>query len=231
MAVIGTLLGLMGFGVLIVGIVWLIVPKFRRSQPVRIPVAVVIGGAVLFIFGVAITPTEESPPAENVPATAILTPRATDTATPTPRPTATPSPIIGLGVTRREIQSIYESPEIGFVFDPPDTLGSGEPRIMGQSQEGLALIELIGPPNNLKSATMLVALPNDSPETILFNSIYLLGLVRNVLPDWQDGTSWITSGLEAIPYGPVSTRRNHVHVEMSLLESLGMISLTIKSES
>ena len=243
---------LIGFGALIVGAVWLIVPKFRRSQPVRIPVAVLVGGVVLFIIGVAITPTEESSPSEDVPATAMLTPestataapaspptatamptpRPTATAAPTLRPTATPSPIIGLGVTRHEIQSIYESPVVGFMFESPDFLNTGEPRILGQSQGG-AIIELIGPPNNLTVATMTVFLPHDATETVIRDSAYYLqGLVWNVLPEWKDGLSWVSNGLGRLVHGPVSTQLNHARVELSLSDwgTFASISLTIKAQ-
>ena len=148
-----------------------------------------------------------------------------------PAPTVTPIPRqVGLGVSRTEIQRLFGSAELGFVFEN-SPLADGTPRLLGTSPNGLTLLELQGPSHNLMTASMLVGLPNDSPEAVLFGATYMLGLIANVLPGWAGGPDWLSNNMERVARGTeASTTRGDATVTLTLLNELGMLSLVIEAQ-
>jgi hypothetical protein len=86
------------------------------------------------------TPTLEAPP--STPEIPTSTPEPTATPEPPkdkqePTPTVISQPQAGIGVSRAEIQSVFESSEIGFTFEVATDV-DGQPRVMGSSENGLA---------------------------------------------------------------------------------------------
>lgn len=70
-----------------------------------------------------------------------------------------------LKVSRAEMQQAFSGEPFRVSFQAATSV-RGQPRVMGQTPDGLATIELIGPPSGLISASCLVGLPNDSPEAL-----------------------------------------------------------------
>lgn len=106
------------------------------------------------------------------------TPTPLPTNTPTPRPSNTPTATpdlaqiatsealdaLGLGISRNEIRDLYA--DLGFHFEsgvPVD----GQPQIIGTSESGLALIQIIGPSENVINASMIafVTIDNNDENT------------------------------------------------------------------
>ena len=90
MTAIGTTLGLIGLGVAIGGIVWLILRLIRRGSR-RVPAITLGAGLIAFVVGLILTPADQSSTtAQNTEASATPRPTPTPTATRSPTPTATP---------------------------------------------------------------------------------------------------------------------------------------------
>lgn len=135
----------------------------------------------------------------------------------------------GIGVSRGRVQGLFEKAEIGFRFEE-GALVDGEPRIMGKSRDGLALLELIGPPANLTSATIVAGIPNDSPKAVLLNSVYIAGLMKAVAPGWNESVTWLTDNVpRAIADGEATTTQGNLHISLKVIKALGMVSLNISS--
>ena len=103
--------------------------------------------------------------------------------------------------------------------------------MLGQSPDGLAILDLIGPQSNLTNVAMMVFVPSDAPDVIVKNSAYLLGLLNNTLPDWSDGTDWMTDNTPvAQRRGEVQTSYGNAVVTLSVIPELGMLTLSINAE-
>ncbi|MEO1148081.1 MAG: hypothetical protein AAFY26_21070 [Cyanobacteria bacterium J06638_22] len=156
-----------------------------------------------------------------------------------PVPVASPTPEVsppapevhqGIGVSRAAIQSVFEDPEVGFVFEEP-ALAQGQPRIMGTAPNQIALIELIGPPDNLTSAGILIGVPIDNNEAIAQNAAYTLGFLQVAVPGWTDGGDWLVRNLDAIHQGrarQASTVFGDKRIELVSLTEIGMVSLSVE---
>ncbi len=134
----------------------------------------------------------------------------------------------GLGITRTSIKSVFEKREIGVVFEDSSRV-QGQPRVSGKAPNQVAVLELIGPEENLTSATMLVFNPTDMPSAALENSVYMWGLLKLAVPDWPEGRNWLTSNLEAaVRQWEVSTIKGEWKITLSVFKQLGAVSLTIR---
>lgn len=135
----------------------------------------------------------------------------------------------GIGVSRAEIQSVYESPELGFKFEKGEPV-DGQPQVIGRSPNGLAYIQLIGPEDNITQASIMVGIPNDNPVAVVENGIYMLGLVKKAAPDWSEGPDWVTENLaKAVEKGEISTTHGDLRINLQASKELGMVVLTIAS--
>ena len=182
---------------------------------------------IVSLFAPSDTPTSTISTIAEPSTTPIPTQSTADSipANPTPVPTRG-----GLGISRQSVQSIFSDPDLGFAFDPPDVLRDGRPRVLGESELGAAIIELIGPPKDLSQATIIVGLPNDNPESLLLSTLYLLGFVNVVAPGWSDGVDWVTANIDRVAErGEVETRHGNLLIKFSLIEGLGMLSLSIET--
>ena len=165
-----------------------------------------------------------------VTATLAPDPALRPTFTPSPVPTVPPTsvPVNGLGVSRADIQSVFGSPDIGFEFDPPRVLNDGRPAVMGMSPNGVAILELTGPPDNLTGVDLIIGLPSDSPVALVENSIYLLGVAKLAVPSWPGAGDWIIDNLErTVSAGEVSTTRSGVEIKLSYIQGIGAFTLSI----
>jgi len=179
----------------------------------------------------AIAKTETiSMPTETVTPVETSTPRAPGTAVPTATILAQPTSVAGINVTRAAIQSVFEKPEIGFKFEEVTDV-RGQPRVMGEAKNGLAYIELIGSPENLKSASIMIGLPSDAPDVLIENTAYMLGLLTLAAPDWEEGSDWLTASLAtaAEEGGKVETVHGNLRIALILIKEMGIVTLTIEA--
>jgi len=101
---------------------------------------------------------------------------------------------------------------------------------MGKSENGLALVEPIGPSENLVEAAIVVGLPNDNPDAVTENAAYTLLLLVSAVPDWEEGPDWLVASFNELMGKDKLTKnldRNR-QVVLQSFTSIGMVSLTVK---
>ena len=99
----------------------------------------------------------------------------------------------GLGISREELQTRL-STNVGIVWEyPPSELRDGTPRVLGDRQDTGLTAELIGPPDNITTASMLFA--HESIEATTLNYLSFQVFVAETLPQWEDGYDWVGDAL------------------------------------
>lgn len=144
-------------------------------------------------------------------------------------PVAAPQPD-GIGVSRAAVQSMFEQPDIGFRFETVTPV-RGQPRVMGTAPNGLAFIELIGSPQELVSATIVVGIPNDDEEARMMNVAYTIGFIKNAAPQWTNGNDWFPANLTSLVNGSsdkASATFAGKRAELTVLREMSTFTLTIK---
>jgi hypothetical protein len=72
------------------------------------------------------------------------------------------------------------------------------PRTAGDLATNEAAVELIGPSENLHSASVMVAMPNDDDGIVRRNYGRMHSLLRLVVPEWANGPAWLNESVPAI---------------------------------
>ncbi|MBS1252071.1 MAG: Membrane-bound lytic murein transglycosylase D [Anaerolineales bacterium] len=135
--------------------------------------------------------------------------------------------IVGLGRARDSIQSVFEKPEVGFTFETSPEVG-GEPRLLGRSPNGRTVIQLVGPAENLVSASVIVNLSADVSTELTENEAYLLGLLKLAVPSWTVGADWARENIEiALETGEAETTYAHLRIHMQWLRDYDAMLLTV----
>jgi hypothetical protein len=180
---------------------------------------------------VAVEPSP-SPMASEAP-TLEPSPNAEPTLVPTVEPTLE-SPegatLAGsIGVSRASVQAVYERSAVGFTFEE-STPVDGQPRVSGKSRNGLAIMELIGPEEELTKATIIVGVPNNNQQAVTENAVYLLGLLKVTSPEWTEGTTWVTENLSeaASSDEPITTIQGKQQISLQGYKELGFVSLAVE---
>lgn len=158
-------------------------------------------------------------------ATATVLPRPTRAQ---PRPTNTPK-LIGIGVTRANIQSFFE--RLGFGFELGEEV-RGQPQVLGKSEEASALVQLIGPPENLVSASFMTFASSALPTQMIDSTGYMVLFLKKAAPGWEEGSEWIGANFaEAVEKGKVETTHGDLHIVLQAVEEggLGIINLTVEA--
>ena len=190
----------------------------------------VIGFVAIMIIAIATgSPSDE---ADSINTSAGQTQQAAQPTKVVPTSTTMPTPTlttVGLGISRHAIQSVYEGDGLDFVFKS-SLLADGQARVMGESTDGIATVELIGPEHDITQATLLFVASTD-PNIAALNAVYMLGLMGLVMPNWESGIDWVNDNLEvAIDKGKARTKEGGAEVEITAYEAIGLISLSIKSD-
>jgi hypothetical protein len=130
-----------------------------------------------------------------------VTPTPLPTNTPTPRPPNTPTTTpnlaqtatsealnaLGLGISRNEIRNFYAV--LGFDFRngaPVD----GQPQIVGTSESNLALMQIIGPAENVIDVSMIAFITTSNDDENALTVFYFLGLFNLITPEWEGASDW-----------------------------------------
>lgn len=185
------------------------------------------------------TPTVTNTPTVTPTPTATPTQLPTNTPTPTPSntPTATPDlaqiatsealSALGLGISRNEIRDFYA--DLGFDFESGIPI-DGQPQIIGFSESDLALIQIIGPSENVINVSMIAFITTDNDAVNTLNALYFLGLLNLITPEWDDSFDWFADNLEigAISANDVYTGQQNyqgISVKLTMDKTLGSILL------
>ena len=104
------------------------------------------------------------------------------------------------------------------------------PRVIGESPDGFAFLELIGPERDIAKATIMVAMPSDDPGAIVMNAAYMVGLLKNLVPNWSGGGDWLAKHFAvAADEGEARTIQGNVEITLTAYRELGMVLLTVES--
>jgi hypothetical protein len=108
-------------------------------------------------------------------------------------PAPAPNVIIpAASVSRDAIQRQYES--WGFTF-VESTLRDGRARVVGTSDGGWVVIELIGSPDAATHASAMLMIAAD-PAQQQRNVAFITALLELMTPTWSDGASWLRANLD-----------------------------------
>ena len=135
----------------------------------------------------------------------------------------------GLGVSREYIQSLFTG--LGairnFYFEV-STPVDGRERILGTAKDRLAYMELIGPPENVYKATVMVIVPEDHIHMLNTNHTTLAEFLRRAVPSYKYTTSWVTESFAKL-YSKDTVEYSHKHLRIvfTLHKSIGMLTLSI----
>lgn len=108
---------------------------------------------------------------------------------------------------------------------------NGKNRYMGLSSNGIANLEIIGDKENISKTTLSIGLPSDNIDALIENSALLQRFIKNIDPNWEGSTRWMTSTLTKLVETPSSneeTIENGRKYSMTLYESLGILLLTVE---
>lgn len=159
------------------------------------------------------------------------TPYPTLAPTPTSEPTATPTPAptpqAGIGVTREKVENRFRL--VGLEFDE-SWLSDGRYRTMGSSPgDTFLIVELIGPSENLTSATISFDIPSER-DAAFFNVAAFLAFLEETFPEWPEADDWASPAIgETNGDGERSkTQGNKVLTVTDYRDSLGFVLVTVK---
>jgi hypothetical protein len=106
---------------------------------------------------------------------------------------------MGLDVSRSDAARMYEM--LGFSFDL-ESNEQGQEVYIGTIVDDLAVVTLIGPEDNISSASVFVVLHKPATEDQAKRSaVYLLLLLSVAAEDWKEGPDWFLESLPALNAG------------------------------
>jgi hypothetical protein len=151
------------------------------------------------------------------------------------RPEEARPPRTGLGVSRAALQAVLTRPEFGFTFRASPERG-GAPNVTGTVPGRLVALDLVGPPEDLTQVTLMVGVPSTdplapprAPEVLTENVQYLRAVLRQAMPDWQEGIAWLTKQLQHPgERQEVGVRKGHREVVLLAVNQGSMILLNIR---
>jgi hypothetical protein len=120
--------------------------------------------------------------------------------------------------------------EADFSFEGSGSSPSNR-KIVGQSKDGLALIELVGDLDSLTSASLTIGVPNDSEAARARNAGRLLRFVANTVPEWKGNNRWVNASLKKIVNGDFSDRSTTIgskRVTMRSIKEGGIVLTTVE---
>lgn len=107
---------------------------------------------------------------------------------------------------------------------------NGLPSYTGQTEDDLAMLEILGEKSDVIKAAILIAIPNDDKKVLIKNSAMILRFLKNIIPQWEGAADWVTSALKRTNSTgePEEIVKGNKLVRLSFLKVFGMISLSVK---
>jgi hypothetical protein len=94
-----------------------------------------------------------------------------------------------MGVTRDKAVELYLL--YGFTFELAEDEG-GPARYVGTVEDGFARVELVGPEEDITSASILIKMPSPATDEQSTRALaYLVALQTAVAKDWEAGPRWL----------------------------------------
>lgn len=190
-----------------------------KNPPLAQVVAVVVGmlatGGAISLVSDACSGPKTSP---------VVVPT---TPSPAPEPEPEPSPaapkIVGLGLTRLEAGGKYQ--DEGYVFKRGDVPVKGFERWLGRAPDNLAILDIIGPPDDVVHVSLTVGVHSDN---VMQSTERALVFFKRIAPEWQGGQKWFTKAMNAKGESSTTTRDGVVY-KLTKLPSISMVSLSASS--
>ena len=131
-------------------------------------------------------------------------------------------------LTRQQFVGVFTQPDVGFVCEL-SPLANGKERALCESENGLTMLELIGPARNLESAGLLTFADASDSVALALGGIYMAGFLKVVFPNWDGSTDWMGSAIDRAMSGrEVRTIRDGYELELTVAQSLGMVLILVK---
>lgn len=111
-------------------------------------------------------------------------------------------------------------------------LADGRQRRTGRGNQGIVMLETVGPRDNLDSATLTVGLPVDDQKALMLSSAIMLRFVNNFYPQWPKAGDWLTAALRMSldTEEAVILNKEKKTVKLSPIKALGMVLVTVKPQ-
>lgn len=123
-------------------------------------------------------------------------------------------------ISRSYSQVMYK---LGSSFDVKQSSNvKGIARYMGNTKNYMANIEIIGNKNNIKSATILIGLPNDNESVRGLNLLYAIRFLKNV-SSIKNPIKWIGDSVKS---GSGKYKGSNCNVTLTIIKGLGMVLIT-----
>jgi hypothetical protein len=151
-------------------------------------------------------------------------------------------PSSGLGVSRRQLRTALANPtEPRFHYR--ELPATEAPCLAGSLGDGLALVELLGPADNLTVARLTLPMIARSPppsrddgapsaqrQLVVPEALYMVLLAREIAPEWQGASDWIEEFLPRTAGGSVATtEQGRARFTLARIERFGLVVLTAES--
>ncbi len=132
-----------------------------------------------------------------------------------------------LDVRREDLTAVFKSIPFSLHFDFVP-LADGRSRVIGRSPDGRTILELIGPPEGITSASLMAALPDDRPLVRLKNLNAISLLVESTLSNWPEAAHWVSANIDTAFAGQgVTTQANGKSVSLSVAPRTETLVLTV----
>ena len=130
-------------------------------------------------------------------------------------------------LTRQQFVSVFTQREVGFTCER-GRLSDGRERTLCQG--GTALLEMIGNPRRLESASLLTFISTDD-SSLALNLAYILGFAKAAFPTW-DASDWMGTAIaRALNGETVRGSLNGYLIEVSEMPAVtGAIMVSIKPQ-
>ena len=133
----------------------------------------------------------------------------------------------GIGVSRPRVESIFNRPEYGGLKMEFSPLADGTTRYLGQSQNGLWLLDLVGGADALTSASMTVHKSVNSFDFGLLMGIF----VRTTVPEWDEPGDWVIKAVQYALLGEgTSTTYAGKRITLDIFPGVDFVSMTVERE-
>jgi hypothetical protein len=149
---------------------------------------------------------------------------------PTVAPTVTPklSQAAGLGLTRADAARMYQLLEFKF---EAKTNEQGQEIYTGTISDNLAIVRLIGPKEDIRSASVAITVPkpptqNQSSRTMA----YLATLLTIAAQDWSEGTAWLNNCLNKTGESRTTFENREVVLVVTPKDNQTVVEFTISAK-
>lgn len=171
----------MGWLFVIVGIVGIL---FARRITQRVILLRVLAVFIL-LAGIVLTAPPEP--------TKTLSGAASPVAVPPPAPQLEPKLPRGIG---RSYFQITAFPGVDLVEKVAVPLSDGRAHAMLVTPDNLAIVEVVGSPENPSLASIMIGIPNNNDVIIRRNTALALVFLGNIFPSWDGRVEWLERGFK-----------------------------------